>query len=203
MHNGAIAEFNTMKRRLQLDLPDVAFDMVQGNTGTFTPSPILCWHLTVILRFQDSEWAFALFLSKVLLKHFDEILYSSQLRSFRIATHDLSPPRLSGRPCWIRSPHWMNMLKNLVSPRYFLYFSGQSIMYTLPLQPSLLNFCVTDGESVVVTRYISSRIDEAASLVRSISFEWFPLTILYSVVFIRHRVQRICWRRSLPNGKGW
>lgn len=34
------------------------------------------------------------------------------------------------------------------------------------LQPSLLNFCVTDGESVVVTRYISSRNDEAASLVR-------------------------------------
>lgn len=33
-------------------------------------------------------------------------------------------------------------------------------------QPSLMNFCVTDGESVVVTRYISSRKDEAASLVR-------------------------------------
>lgn len=33
------------------------------------------------------------------------------------------------------------------------------------LQPSLMNFCVTDGESVVVTRYVSSRTDEAASLV--------------------------------------
>lgn len=33
------------------------------------------------------------------------------------------------------------------------------------LQPSLMNFCVTDGESVVVTRYISSKMDEAASLV--------------------------------------
>ena len=32
-------------------------------------------------------------------------------------------------------------------------------------QPSLMNFCVTDGESVVATRYISSRHDEAASLV--------------------------------------
>jgi len=31
-------------------------------------------------------------------------------------------------------------------------------------EPSLMNFCVTDGESVVVTRYISSREDEAASL---------------------------------------
>lgn len=36
----------------------------------------------------------------------------------------------------------------------------------LVLQPSLMNFGVTDGESVVVTRYISSRKDAAASLVR-------------------------------------
>jgi len=28
-----------------------------------------------------------------------------------------------------------------------------------------MNFCVTDGESVIATRYISSRDDEAASLV--------------------------------------
>lgn len=32
-------------------------------------------------------------------------------------------------------------------------------------EPSLMNFCVTDGSSVVVSRYISSRKDEAASLV--------------------------------------
>lgn len=32
-------------------------------------------------------------------------------------------------------------------------------------EPSLMNFCVTDGSSIVVTRYISSRKDEAASLV--------------------------------------
>lgn len=29
-----------------------------------------------------------------------------------------------------------------------------------------MNFCVTDGESVIATRYINSRYDEAASLVR-------------------------------------
>jgi hypothetical protein len=34
-----------------------------------------------------------------------------------------------------------------------------------------MNFCVTDGESVVVTRYISSRKDEAASLVGLIQHE--------------------------------
>ncbi|KAG9022538.1 hypothetical protein FS837_006301, partial [Tulasnella sp. UAMH 9824] len=34
-------------------------------------------------------------------------------------------------------------------------------------EPSLLNFCVTDGHTVVATRYISSKQDEAASLVGS------------------------------------
>jgi hypothetical protein len=32
-------------------------------------------------------------------------------------------------------------------------------------KPSLMNFCVTDGASVVATRYVSSRNDAAASLV--------------------------------------
>lgn len=41
------------------------------------------------------------------------------------------------------------------------------VSLTDPLpQPSLLNFCVTDGHTVVATRYISSKKDEAASLVR-------------------------------------
>lgn len=38
-----------IKRRLQADLPNDAFDMVQGNTGAFTPSHILFWRSTVIL----------------------------------------------------------------------------------------------------------------------------------------------------------
>ena len=42
-----------------------------------------------------------------------------------------------------------------------------------------MNFCVTDGENIVVTRYISSRVDEAASLVRcSISFGCFLIIII-------------------------
>jgi predicted glutamine amidotransferase len=31
-------------------------------------------------------------------------------------------------------------------------------------EPSLMNFCITDGETVVATRYISSKKQEAASL---------------------------------------
>ncbi|KAF8642391.1 hypothetical protein AX16_009659 [Volvariella volvacea WC 439] len=45
MHNGGISDFQTIKRKLQSVLPDDAFNMVQGNT--------------------DSEWAFALFVSKL------------------------------------------------------------------------------------------------------------------------------------------
>lgn len=37
---------------------------------------------------------------------------------------------------------------------------------------SLLNFAVTDGESVVCTRYVSSRTDEAASLFWSSGTSW-------------------------------
>lgn len=35
---------------------------------------------------------------------------------------------------------------------------------TLRVQPSLMNFCVTDGVSILCTRYVSSLHDEAASL---------------------------------------
>lgn len=55
-----------------------------------------------------------------------------------------------------------------------------------------MNFCVTDGESVVATRYISSRQDEAASLVKVLSdiicsvdsgrprFQWFSSGTTFS-----------------------
>ncbi|KAF8898794.1 nucleophile aminohydrolase [Infundibulicybe gibba] len=110
MHNGGIADFQLIKRRLQNSLPDVAFNMVQGNT--------------------DSEWAFALFLSH--LPDPDARVFSSvTLRKAMLAT--------------------------IASLNSFAADAGIT-------EPSLMNFCVTDGESVVATRYISSRKDEAASL---------------------------------------
>lgn len=33
MHNGGIAQFGLIKRKLQASLVDAAFGMVQGNTG--------------------------------------------------------------------------------------------------------------------------------------------------------------------------
>ena len=52
-----------------------------------------------------------------------------------------------------------------------------------------MNFCVTDGKSVVVTRYVSSKTDEAASLVGFLScytritlhrFQWFSSGTTFS-----------------------
>ncbi|KAJ7900299.1 N-terminal nucleophile aminohydrolase [Mycena olivaceomarginata] len=110
MHNGGIAEWERIKRMLQKDLPDVAFNMVQGNT--------------------DSEWAFALFLSK---------LPDPNARTFT--------PEILRRA----------MLETIASLNDFAEAVGVT-------EPSLMNFCVTDGDTVVATRYISSDKDEAASL---------------------------------------
>ena len=35
MHNGGIAEFPKIKRKLQMALPDELFNMVTGNTGMY------------------------------------------------------------------------------------------------------------------------------------------------------------------------
>ncbi|PPR05713.1 hypothetical protein CVT26_008954 [Gymnopilus dilepis] len=110
MHNGGIADFHLLKRRLQKDLPDTAFDMVQGNT--------------------DSEWCFALLLSK---------LPDCNAKSF---TPEILRKAMSDTIATLNS-----------------YAEEFNIT-----EPSLMNFCVTDGESVVVTRYISSKTEEAASL---------------------------------------
>ncbi|KAI0825055.1 N-terminal nucleophile aminohydrolase [Trametes gibbosa] len=110
MHNGGIAEFPKIKRRLQMAVPDELFNMVTGNT--------------------DSQWAFALLLSK---------LPDPQARSFA--------PTVLQKAMMETIAHINQLLEE------------HSVT-----EPSLMNFCVTDGESVVATRYISSRTEEAASL---------------------------------------
>ncbi|KAI0639481.1 N-terminal nucleophile aminohydrolase [Trametes polyzona] len=110
MHNGGIAEFPKIKRKLQMALPDELFNMVTGNT--------------------DSQWAFALLLSK---------LPDPQARSFTPAVLQKA------------------MLETIAHINQLLDEHDIS-------EPSLMNFCVTDGETVVATRYITSRTEEAASL---------------------------------------
>ena len=71
MHNGGIAEFPKLKRRLQSTLPDEIYDIPNGNTGSspfffFTHPYTSEYESNVFLLLAlDSEWAFALFLSKV------------------------------------------------------------------------------------------------------------------------------------------
>lgn len=110
MHNGAIAEFHKIKRKLQARLPDDVFSVVQGNT--------------------DSEWSFGLFLS---------LLPDPHAKQFT--------------PNVLRD----TMLATIATLNELAHDAGIT-------EPSLMNFCVTDGESVVATRYISSKHDEAASL---------------------------------------
>jgi len=110
MHNGGIEHFPNIKRRLQQQLPDEIFDVVNGNT--------------------DSEWSFALFLSK---------LRNPNAQSFTHAELQKA------------------MLETIASINQFSEEAGIT-------EPSLMNFCVTDGVSVVATRYVSSRNDAAASL---------------------------------------
>jgi glutamine amidotransferase len=110
MHNGSIEEFVKIKRRLQQQLPDEIFNVVNGNT--------------------DSEWSFALFLSKL-----------------------RNPNALSFTHVELQQA----VLETIASLNQFAEEAGVGL-------PSLMNFCVTDGVSVVATRYVSSRNDAAASL---------------------------------------
>ncbi|KAF9518822.1 hypothetical protein BS47DRAFT_1337981 [Hydnum rufescens UP504] len=103
MHNGGIAEFDKIKRKLQASLSDELFLVPQGNT--------------------DSEWAFALYLSKLPDVH----------------AREFSPAK----------------------PFEHLNELAREANIT---EPSLLNFFVTDGSTIVASRYISSKYDEAASL---------------------------------------
>ncbi|GAA99526.1 uncharacterized protein L969DRAFT_73584 [Mixia osmundae IAM 14324] len=113
MHNGAIAEFQKLKRPLQMLLKDRYYEVPQGNT--------------------DSEWSFALFLN-CLDAHID--------------------------PNAGTIPH-AKLKEAMLETIWTLNRLAKEANVT---EPSLMNFCVSDGQSVVATRYISSRHDEAASL---------------------------------------
>lgn len=109
MHNGFIADFGRIKRRLQQTLREELFIHVQGNT--------------------DSEWCFALMLNQL-----DDPLHG------KFDYHVLSHALLAT----------INLLNQ---------WSDEAGI----TQPSLMNFAVTDGVSVVCTRYVN-RGGEAASL---------------------------------------
>lgn len=118
MHNGHLANFNRIKRKLASSINDEYFLMVQGST--------------------DSEWAFALFLDT--------------LESLGVDPKNPSTENGFGHTLLRQA-----MLGTIERLNGFWAEVGND-------EPSLLNFAATDGHSVVCTRYVSSRTDEAASL---------------------------------------
>ncbi|KAJ7492665.1 N-terminal nucleophile aminohydrolase [Mycena latifolia] len=106
MHNGGIAQW-------ELELPDVAFNVVQGNTGQ-------------------------------IIQHTLFLLILKQLPD---------PNARTFTPDILRRA----MLDTIASLNSLAEAAGVT-------EPSLMNFCVTDGDTVIATRYISSDKDEAASL---------------------------------------
>ncbi|KAH8551681.1 glutamine amidotransferase [Umbelopsis sp. PMI_123] len=110
MHNGGVAQFDRIKRRLIATLKEDIFLFVQGST--------------------DSEWSFALFLNFLKDPNADTFDYVELKEA---------------------------MLKTISQLNEWADEAGIN-------EPSLLNFAVTDGESVVCARYVSSDTLEAPSL---------------------------------------
>lgn len=100
MHNGSIAEFRKIKRRLREPLTDNAYDAIQGTT--------------------DSEHAFAVFLNLL---------------------GDCDTPRTT------------EQLADTLQQTIRLLM--QYTMETGVSKPSYLNFAVTDGESIIISRAVS------------------------------------------------
>ncbi|ODV88408.1 hypothetical protein CANCADRAFT_4545 [Tortispora caseinolytica NRRL Y-17796] len=115
MHNGAIANFHKIQKRLAMYISDPYFTHIQGST--------------------DSEWAFALVL---------ECLH-----------------RLGVDPADPQGNFPPKILKAALLDCIALISQWTT---EVSEEPSLLNFALTDGSSIVASRYISSKTDEAASL---------------------------------------
>ena len=101
----------------------------------------------------DSEWAFALYLDTL----------------ERMGHDPSSPPPEGFGPNVLRHA----MLKTIKQINDFIADIPRDIVENENVDTrSLLNFAVTDGHSVVCTRYVSSRTDEAASLYYSSGTTW-------------------------------
>ncbi|QDS77342.1 hypothetical protein FKW77_005228 [Venturia effusa] len=108
----------------------------------------------------DSEWAFALFLDTL----------------ERMGYHPSKMPTKNGfghttlRKAMLETIRRINQLIADISPDVCAEEDKRS----------LLNFAVTDGHSVICTRYVSSKTDEAASLFFSSGTNWTKTTSLTS-----------------------
>ncbi|KAL2075282.1 hypothetical protein VTL71DRAFT_225 [Oculimacula yallundae] len=101
----------------------------------------------------DSEWAFALYLDTL----------------ERMGHNPSCTPKAGFGPSVLRQA----MLKTITQINDFIADIPDSVLEKEHVDTrSLLNFAITDGHSVVCTRYVSSRTDEAASLYYSSGTTW-------------------------------
>ncbi|KAI2633915.1 nucleophile aminohydrolase [Xylaria nigripes] len=110
------------------------------------------WYLNV-KGCTDSEWAFALFLDRL----------------ERLGTDPSSQPKKGFGPGLLRRA----MLQTIEIINELTMAIPESIVQAENVDTrSLLNFAVTDGHSIICTRYVSSKTDEAASLYFSSGTQW-------------------------------
>ncbi|ORY71800.1 nucleophile aminohydrolase [Pseudomassariella vexata] len=101
----------------------------------------------------DSEWAFALFLDRL----------------ERLGVDPSSRPKNGFGPTVLRKA----LLQTIEVINELTTSIPESIVQSENVDTrSLLNFAVTDGDSILCTRYVSSKTDEAASLYYSSGTQW-------------------------------
>ncbi|KAI1776197.1 N-terminal nucleophile aminohydrolase [Hypoxylon cercidicola] len=101
----------------------------------------------------DSEWAFALFLDRL----------------ERLGVNPSAQPKNGFGPGVIRKA----MLQTIEIINELTMAIPESVIQSENVDTrSLLNFAVTDGHSIICTRYVSSKTDEAASLYYSSGTQW-------------------------------
>ncbi|KAI1308865.1 nucleophile aminohydrolase [Xylaria venustula] len=110
------------------------------------------WYLNV-QGGTDSEWAFALFLDRL----------------ERLGVDPSSQPKKGFGPTALRRA----MLQTIEIINELTMDIPESTVQSENVDTrSLLNFAVTDGHSIICTRYVSSKTDEAASLYFSSGTQW-------------------------------
>ncbi|KAI1486371.1 amidophosphoribosyltransferase-like protein [Biscogniauxia mediterranea] len=110
------------------------------------------WYLNV-QGSTDSEWAFALFLDRL----------------ERLGADPSSQPKKGFSPAMLRRA----LLQTIEVINELTMSIPESIVQSEDVDTrSLLNFAVTDGHSIICTRYVSSKTDEAASLYFSSGTQW-------------------------------
>ncbi|KAI4601942.1 hypothetical protein KJ359_010808 [Pestalotiopsis sp. 9143b] len=110
------------------------------------------WYLSV-QGGTDSEWAFALFLDRL----------------ERLGVDPSSQPAEGFSPATLRKA----LLQTIEEINELTTSIPESLVQSENIDTrSLLNFAISDGHSIICTRYVSSKTDEAASLYYSSGTQW-------------------------------